>query len=267
MQNFVIGDIQGCYKGLRKLLKKVGFEPYQDKLWAVGDLVARGPQSLETLAFLRDLGPHFDSVLGNHDIHLIAIAFGAGKVKAQDKLEPLLKHPEFNQYIDWLRSKPLAHKPAKGILISHAGLFPQWSIKQARKLSGEVNEQLNSAQASHLLHAMYGNTPSHWDEKLQGNERYRFIINAFTRMRYLQKGGLELKSKCHPSLAAKNLTPWFECQNDQLKTKQRVIFGHWASLLGETHSSQFIGLDTGYVWGKTLTLYSIENNRFFSVNA
>ncbi len=154
MNNYVVGDIQGCYKGLRKLLKSAGFKPKIDKLWSVGDLIARGPQSLETLMFLKDLGPHFDTVLGNHDLHLIAMAHGISTPKPVDKLDPLIKHKSFGELIDWLCTKKLALKPAKAHLISHEGLDPMWSTKKALTLSGEVSEALMGAKQLQFLKVM-----------------------------------------------------------------------------------------------------------------
>jgi len=151
MNNFVVGDIQGCYRGLRRALKKAEFDEKRDKLWAVGDLVARGPDSLSTLSYLHDLGPHFQTVLGNHDLHLIAVAFGIRQPKSQDKLEKLLKHKRFNSLIDWLIKQPLAVKPAKRTLITHAGLYPKFSIKQALSLSAEVEQLLQSQDCNKLI--------------------------------------------------------------------------------------------------------------------
>jgi bis(5'-nucleosyl)-tetraphosphatase (symmetrical) len=266
-KTFVVGDIQGCYKGLRKLLKEAGFKPQRDKLWAVGDLVARGPSSLDTLQYLHDLGEHFDSVLGNHDLHLIAMAHGIGSPKPVDKLEALMKHKSFDILIEWLMQKPLAAKPAKDHLISHAGLYPSWSTKKAIALSQEVQEQLQSKKASDFLNTMYGNSPTIWSEDLKGEERLRFVVNAFTRMRFLDGLALEFKTKCHPSVSPRNLSPWFNVANAKLKPNKTLIFGHWASLMGETKHARVIGLDTGFVWGKQMTLYCIEDKQLFSIQA
>jgi bis(5'-nucleosyl)-tetraphosphatase (symmetrical) len=266
MKNFVVGDIQGCYKGLKGLLKTAHFDPQQDKLWAVGDLVARGPHSLETLQYLRDLGDHFETVLGNHDLHLIAMAHGLHSPKPADKLDKLIKHKSFSTLIDWLMTKPLAIKPVKGTFISHAGLYPLWSLKQGIALSTEVQIALQ-ASPTKFLKTMYGNTPSTWDEKLSDDKRLRFVVNAFTRMRYLDGLSLEFKTKNSPDLAPSHLQPWYVPNNTNIKPKTRLIFGHWASLLGNTGKKNVIGLDTGYVWGKEMTLYQIENNQFFSYSA
>jgi len=269
MKNYVVGDIQGCYKGLRKLLKKADFKPAKDKLWAVGDLVARGPDSLSTLEYLYDLGPHFDSVLGNHDLHLIATAYGLNKTKAQDKLDTLIKHKDFDRYIEFLCRKPLAVSPAENVLISHAGLYPSWSIKKALKLSAEIQAELGGKHPHKFLKHMYGNTPSKWDKSLQGYDRTRFIVNAFTRMRYVEKDlSLDFDSKCHPRHAAKSLKPWFGIKNEKLRKSETILFGHWASLLGDIpkdhpNPASIIALDTGFVWGNAMTLYCLENNKTF----
>lgn len=264
MKHYVVGDIQGCYKGLRKLLKKANFDPQQDKLWAVGDLVARGPDSLATMEYLYDLGPHFDTVLGNHDLHLIAAAFGISHPKPQDQLDKLIKHKHFSRYIDFLLQKPLAAQPVSKVLISHAGLYPKWSINKAIKLSAEVEAQLQGKHVNKFLKSMYGNLPNTWSKDLTGQSRIRFIVNAFTRMRFLNKDkSLDFATKSHPKNAGDHLLPWFNCSNKELKKSETLLFGHWASLLGEVPQSlpipaNVIALDTGFVWGNKMRLYCIE---------
>lgn len=273
MKNFVIGDIQGCYRALKALLKKANFDPKVDKLWAVGDLVARGPDSLSTLNFCQDLGPHFETVLGNHDLHLMAIAYGIKKPKTQDKLTPLLEDKRFDTLIDWLRTKPLAVKPAKKTLIAHAGLYPTWSIKKAIKLSEEVQDVLQSKNIESFLKHMYGSHPNKWSDKLSDMDRYRFIVNAFTRMRYLRNDmSLEFESKSHPSSAPSDLLPWFDINNSKLTHEHRLLFGHWAALLGKlpkkiANNAQIHALDTGYVWGNSLSIYCLENAKTIQYHA
>ncbi|MGQ8367178.1 symmetrical bis(5'-nucleosyl)-tetraphosphatase [Glaciecola sp. 1036] len=273
MANYVIGDIQGCCKGLKAILKKAKFNPEQDKLYAVGDLVARGSQSLETLQFCRDLGDAFETVLGNHDLHLIAIAHGIRKDKPSDKLASLINHASFSSLIDWLMTKPLALKPEPKTLITHAGLYPSFSVKQALKLSEEIQDSLQSEKSSDFLRRMYGNSPDLWDPKHKKEERQRFAVNALTRMRYLTaKNRLEFETKCHPNYAPKNLTPWFLLPNKNLTKKHRIIFGHWASLNGlnkqqpDTQAKIF-GLDTGYVWGNQLSLLNLSTNSIIRYKA
>ncbi|MFC3122201.1 symmetrical bis(5'-nucleosyl)-tetraphosphatase [Agaribacter flavus] len=273
MRNFVVGDIQGCYKGLKGLLKKANFNPSTDKLWAVGDLVARGPDSLSTLEYCRDLGDAFDSVLGNHDLHLIAVAHGIREAKPQDKLQSLLQSKHFDSLIDWLKCRPLALKPAKKTLITHAGLYPSWSIKEALKHSENVCSHLNSDDAPNFLKNMYGNKPDLWCKENTDADRKRFIVNAMTRMRYLRRDlSLEFDHKCHPRYSSKDLLPWFYFTNPKLTNKHRIIFGHWASLNGDVklskdHKHQLFALDTGYVWGNTLTLLCLENNQLIQYPA
>jgi len=273
MKNFVVGDIQGCYKGLIKLLDKAGFVPHKDKLWAVGDLIARGPDSLATMEYLYDLGPHFDTVLGNHDLHLIACAFGISKPKSQDKLTPLMKHKDFSKFIDFLLTKPLAVSPLKNTLITHAGLYPKWSIKKARKLSLEVEAQLQGKHLEKFLNNMYGNLPNVWSKDLKEYARFRFIVNAFTRMRFVHNDvSLDFDTKCHPRNAGNNLQPWFNHENKALKASQTLLFGHWASLSGEVPASlpidaKVIALDTGFVWGNKMRLYCLESQEFFHCQA
>lgn len=259
MPNYIVGDIQGCYTGLRKLLKKVQFDPANDKLWAVGDLIGRGPESLQTLRFLYSLGDRFDTVLGNHDLHLLAIYCGIRQVKPADRLDELLSAKELSDYIKWLRTKHLAIKLDEHTLLTHAGLYPLWSVEKALSLSAEISEQLSGKHWLSLLQQMYSNEPSCWNKTLQDIPRWRFIINAFTRMRYIENGcNLEFNCTTSPEFSPKDLSPWFRVPNKKLKMKQRVVFGHWASLQGNTQSTQFIGLDTGYVWGQTMTLLKLE---------
>ncbi len=272
-KNYVIGDIQGCYKGLRAALKKVKFNPEVDKLWAVGDLIARGPDSLSTLQYLSDLGPQFDTVLGNHDLHLIATAFGIHAPKSRDKLNTLINDRYFDKYIDFLLSKPLAIQPDENSIITHAGLYPKWSIKKALALSDEIHIQLNGSNPKKVLSNMYGNLPNSWDKSLTRHARNRFIINAFTRMRYLNHDySLDFSNKCHPSYASKEIIPWYMALNPKLKPKHTIYFGHWAALLGEIPSnipnpSNIKALDTGYVWGNSLSIYCIEDKKLFQYRA
>lgn len=266
MANYVVGDIQGCYSGLRQLLDKIKFDPSHDKLWAVGDLVARGPDSLDTLTFLHSLGDAFETVLGNHDLHFLAILGHIKEAKKSDFLGPLLRSDNAMELATWLRTKPLAVRINKHTLLSHAGLYPQWSFKKAVKLSEEVSEVLRGPNYTMLLASMYGSEPTSWNGELEGMSRLRFIINAFTRMRYLKNQRvLEFETKSAPNKYNTSLQPWFSINNVKLKKSQRVIFGHWATLLGKTHSDQFIGLDTGYVWGNTLTAYCLETHQRNSV--
>lgn len=263
----MVGDIQGCFSGLKKLLHSVSFDPAKDKLIAVGDLIGRGPQALETIQYLFSLGQQFDTVLGNHDLHLLAIYSGIRQAKPKDKLDVLLADKNITTYIDWLRTKPLALAIDENTMVSHAGLYPQWSLPQALTLSDECSAMLQGPQWQSHLGKMYGNKPDTWHAELSGEERWRFTINAFTRMRYLyddQK--LEFKCKDAPVKTPKNLLPWFAISNKNLNAKSRVVFGHWATLAGQTNSERFIGLDTGYIWGQRLTMWQVQNGKKYSVS-
>ena len=266
MANYVVGDIQGCLSGLLLLLEKVSFDPQKDKLWAVGDLIARGNESLETLLFLQQLGDAFSSVLGNHDLHFLATHAGIKTPKKADRLEKLLKYEKVGELVDWLRQMPLAIRYDKHTLITHAGLYPQWSFKKAIKLSDEVSQQLQSDGYVEFLRSMYGNEPRRWKNTLTGEKRLRFVVNAMTRMRFLtDKDSLEFETKTSPKEASKALRPWFSVTNSHLSKQHKVIFGHWATLMGNTQSAQFIGLDTGYVWRNHLTLYDLDNGHMVSI--
>jgi bis(5'-nucleosyl)-tetraphosphatase (symmetrical) len=266
MTTYIVGDIQGCFDGLQALLKKVEFSPINDHLIAVGDLIGRGTQPLETLDYLYSLGENFDTVLGNHDLNLLAIYAGIRKAKLDDNLDVLLASSKLRTHINWLRGKPLALMADQDTLVTHAGLYPQWSVKKALKVSLEVSEQLMSKDWKAFLANMYGNAPLTWKKSLQGAERFRFIVNAMTRMRFIKNHDeLDFSCKTSPDLASEELTPWFNVTNQKLKTNQKVVFGHWASLNGNTQLQQFCGLDTGYVWGQSMTIQRLSSGKIFSV--
>lgn len=266
MAIYIVGDIQGCYLGLQRLLKQVEFSPVNDRLIAVGDLIGRGTQPLETLDFLHSLEESFDTVLGNHDLHLLAIYAGIRKAKSNDNLGTLLASPNLKTHVNWLRSKPLALLADKNTLVTHAGLYPKWSVKKALKVSLEVSEQLNGNNWKEFLASMYGNQPAVWEKSLHGAQRFRFIVNAMTRMRFIKnKYELDFDCKTSPGLAPDYLTPWFNVTNKKLKKNQRVVFGHWASLNGNTQLSQFCGLDTGYIWGQDMTLFNLTSGKLYAV--
>lgn len=268
MATYVVGDIQGCYKGLTQLLKTLQFRPNKDKLIAVGDIVARGEDSLSVVQYCHDLGENFSMVLGNHDLHLLAIHAGLRKAKDNDKLGKLLKHSEIDHYIDWLRAFPLVKTWKKNTLIAHAGLYPMWSFHDAKQASKEISKRLTSSEYVKLLSHMYGNVPDTWTSQLKGTDRARFIINACTRMRYLTPHlALDFACKSAPEKAPETLQPWFHKYNPHLTAQQTVIFGHWASLKGHTGSTQFLATDTGYVWGNKLTAIHLASHKSFHVNA
>lgn len=268
MATYIIGDIQGCYAGLCQLLDNVSFNPENDTLYSVGDLIARGEDSLNTLRLLRSFGESFKTVLGNHDLHFLAVSQGLKKAKRNDNLEPLLAAPELPDIVDWYRQWPLAMSIDSNHTIVHAGLYPAWSVKQLLQYSEEISQNLRSVRWRQLLENMYGNGPAKWQDKLKGKDRQRFIINATTRMRFVEKSlALNLNVKSAPADAPSSLLPWFSIKNKQLEPQHKIIFGHWAALLGNTTSPQFVALDTGYVWGNTMTALHLEAGTTISVKA
>ncbi|WKE66138.1 symmetrical bis(5'-nucleosyl)-tetraphosphatase [Gallaecimonas kandeliae] len=255
---YVVGDIQGCFDELQALLDRVGFQPGRDCLYSVGDLVARGPKSLEVLRLFMSLEGSAKMVLGNHDLHLLAVLCGFHKAKKGDQLEAVLAAPERNAIVDYLRRQPLAlWLEAPGVLVTHAGLPPHWGIADCLTASTEVEAALQGPDWQQMLEAMYGNEPNSWSPGLQGQDRLRYIINALTRMRFCYPdGALELKCKSSPQEGLKaGLRPWYQF-HPQLPFQ--LAFGHWAALNGQLSRSDIKALDTGCVWGNKLTLWCLE---------
>lgn len=267
MTLYAVGDLQGCLKPLKKLLDHVDFDPQQDTLWLTGDLVNRGPDSVGCLKFVKSLGPSAKTVLGNHDLHLLAMHELGLNAKDSD-IAKTLKHTDAPKLLKWLIKQPLiVRDKERKLLMTHAGIPPIWSDKEALSLAKEV-EQVLSKKKTRLdfFKSMYGSDPCRWKDQLTGNDRLRFIVNAFTRMRFCDKNStLEFIHKSTPSPAPKNMKPWF-CWPAN-KRKHRLIFGHWAALMGITNNPQYIALDTGYVWGNHLTLIDMDSNiRYFCDN-
>ncbi|HUS25550.1 MAG TPA: symmetrical bis(5'-nucleosyl)-tetraphosphatase [Candidatus Binatia bacterium] len=264
MATYAIGDVQGCFDELQRLLDAVRFDPSADRLWFTGDLVNRGPKSLEVLRFVRGLGQRAVSVLGNHDLHLAAAA-RSGRVRPRDTFQDVLAAPDREELIAWLLAQPLLHA-ADGFLLVHAGLAPDWDESQALACAAEVQAMLRSPQADAFLGGeMYGDQPDRWSARLRGVERLRFCINCFTRMRFITpEGRLDLKPKGAPHDAA-GLRPWFAAPSQRRST---VLFGHW-SALGRVAWPEWRawGLDTGCVWGRQLTALRLEDRQLFSVPA
>ncbi|MGY5451956.1 symmetrical bis(5'-nucleosyl)-tetraphosphatase [Agarivorans sp. MS3-6] len=266
MATYFVGDIQGCLDELKALLKQVKFSPKRDQLWLAGDLVARGPQSLETLRFVMDLGEAAQVVLGNHDLHLLAVANGIHRAKRRDKLHALLDAPDRDELLNWLRCQPLIAKhPEFDVVMVHAGIYPKWKVSKALKLGQEVQNQLSGDNYLALLQNMYGNEPAHWSDELVGYDRLRYIINVFTRMRYcFPDASLDFELKIPPNKNTNpNLRPWFELPGKHLK-QTHIIFGHWAALMGKSKSPLVNGLDTGCVWGNHLTMLRWDDQRFYT---
>ncbi len=259
MAVYAIGDIQGCYDPFRRLLDELDFEPATDTLWLAGDLVNRGPKSLKTLRFVKSLGDSAITVLGNHDLHLLALMAGAVRHgKRFSSLEKLLRADDVDELCDWLRRRPLAHyDKALDSLLVHAGTHPGWSVKRTLALAEEVEQELRQGDYEMLLGKMYGNTPNRWSGKLSGYKRLRFIINCLTRMRVITAtGALNFSHNGSPWRARKNLRPWFAAE-DRKTAATRIVFGHW-SQLGLIVLPDLISLDTGCVWGRQLTAVRLD---------
>ncbi len=258
MATYVVGDIQGCYDALQCLLQQVRFNPDRDCLWCVGDVVNRGPKCLKTLRFLYDMQDNLVLVLGNHDLHLLAVAAGARRPNRSDTLDKILQAPDRDTLINWLHQQPLLHRE-HGYTMVHAGIPPQWSIKQAQKYAAEVESVLRGPDCIDFFRNMYGNEPAVWSEDLTGMERLRVITNYLTRMRYCtKKGKLDLISKGpSPDYGINKVSAWFS-HPDRKAADDPILFGHWASLEGRTDTPNAIGLDTGCVWGGALSMYSLE---------
>ena len=261
MAVYAIGDIQGCLQPLQCLLQQVAFDPQRDRLWLVGDLVNRGPQSLETLRFLFGMREAVTTVLGNHDLHLLAVAHNVERLKKGDTLGEILAAPDRDDLLDWLRNQPLLHyDEERQVALVHAGIPPQWSLKKARKRAAEVEAALRDDERLPLfLDGMYGNEPDKWDSKLRGVTRLRTITNYFTRMRFCTADGrLDLKSKEGLGTAPSGYAPWFS--HPGRKTRgERIIFGHWAALQGHCDEPGVEALDSGCVWGGAMTLLDVDS--------
>lgn len=265
MATYAIGDIQGCYESLQCLLEKIAFNPELDKLWLVGDLINRGPDSLATLRFLYSIRDSVEFVLGNHDLHFIAVAYGLRKQGQNDTLDPLLNAPDCQQLIDWLIQGKLLHTDETlGFTMVHAGIPPIWSLHQAQAHAREVEAVLQSRYCHDFLRNMYGNQPNRWKNKLVGMERLRLITNYFTRMRFCSdEGMLEFDTKENMASAPLGFAPWFSLP--QRKTaNDKIIFGHWAALEGKTNTPNVYALDTGCVWGGSLSALRLEDQQLFS---
>jgi bis(5'-nucleosyl)-tetraphosphatase (symmetrical) len=259
MATWAIGDIQGCHDEMRALVAQLGFRSDRDRLWFTGDLVNRGPGSLETLRYVRSLGDNAITVLGNHDLHLLAVAFATKrKVRSGDTIQDVLDAPDRDTLLEWLISRPLAHFDAsRGCLLVHAGLVPQWSAETALSLSREVEGALVKNPRA-LFDEMYGDQPDTWDDSLRGMDRLRFAINALTRLRVCtREGRVDLKIKGSAKDIRAPFKPWFRWEHRKSRDV-RVIVGHW-SALGFVHENGVTALDTGCVWGGALTAIDVDD--------
>ena len=255
----LIGDLQGCDGALTRLLDEIGFSPSRDRIVLLGDLVNRGPGSLAVLQRLVGLGDAAVCLLGNHDLHLLAVAHNARSLHRGDTFDDILAHPDRAAWIAWLRAQPLARVEA-GWLCVHAGVVPQWTAQQTLDLAAEVHAVLQGPALPDFLQAMYGNEPAQWSDALQGDARLRMVVNVLTRIRFCNAQGLmDFKSKEGAGLAPAGYGPWFDAP-DRLTRDQPMAFGHW-STLGLMNRPDLLGLDTGCVWGGCLTAARVDGGR------
>lgn len=263
MRIYAIGDAQGCRSQVSQLLRRIDQESGEPHYWFAGDLVNRGPQSLETLRAVRDLGTRANTVLGNHDLHLLAVAHGIRKLKRSDTLSPILNAPDRDELLDWLRWRPMALYHA-GHLLVHAGVLPQWSVEQTLSLAREVETVLRGPDWIEFLREMYGNEPAEWNDELAGTDRLRCIVNALTRLRFCRAGGaMEFATIEGAAGAPPGYLPWFDAPGRKTGGVT-VVFGHW-STLGLTLRNNLIGVDTGCVWGGQLSAVRLDDRALFQI--
>lgn len=267
MATYAIGDVQGCYAELRTLLEKIHFNANRDQLWFVGDLVNRGPASLETLQYVCDLGDSAKVVLGNHDLHLIACAYGARTPREGDTLDVLLHHSESPTLIRWLQAKPLLLDDASlGFCMTHAGIPHIWSLEKAKALADEACQMIQR-QPHDQFGRFFSNEPSLWSDTLTGSERTCCVINYLTRMRFIQPDGrLNFTCKGVPSDPPLSASPWFH-HPSPAQQERCLLFGHWAALNGVTIDRKIFGIDTGCVWGQQLTALRLDDLTHHSTQA
>jgi bis(5'-nucleosyl)-tetraphosphatase (symmetrical) len=261
MATYAIGDVQGCYDALRDLLDRIGFDPRNDTLWFVGDLVNRGPDSLAVLRFLKSLGDRTVVVLGNHDLHLLARAEGQTRNARKDNLDDILTAPDRDEVLTWLRHRPLMHHDAdRRFTMVHAGLPPQWDLALALACARELETVLRGPDYRGFLAAMYGDEPKIWSADLAGTDRLRFITNCLTRMRYCDPSGrLDLSAKGHPGTQPAGTLPWFRIPWRATRA-ERIVFGHWSTLKWLAEDNVW-SLDTGCLWGGHLTAIRIRRKK------
>lgn len=266
MATYAIGDLQGCFDPLARLLDYLNFSPANDRLWLVGDLVNRGPQSLEVLRFVKQLGAAAVTVLGNHDLHLVMQAEGYGKANKEDTLAAILAAPDREELLAWLRGLPLFHVEGEWAMV-HAGLLPSWDAAQAQALSDEASAALTSPDYRDFLANMWGSEPNAWRDDLTGWDRLRVVVNAMTRMRFVTADGcMEFRApgaKGPPERGPAGCLPWFEVP-ERKSAQTTIVCGHW-SALGFRQTDKLLALDSGCLWGGSLTAVRLEDRRVFQM--
>jgi bis(5'-nucleosyl)-tetraphosphatase (symmetrical) len=263
MATYAVGDIQGCYNELEQMLDLINFDKQNDRLWLVGDLVNRGAGSLSVLRLVKSLGDSAITVLGNHDLHLLAVAAGVAELHHSDTLDEILAAPDCDELLTWLRHQRMLHVQDKHVLL-HAGLMPSWSVQQAQTLAYEVEQQLRGNDYAGFLKKMYGNTPNRWSDSLTGFDRLRAITNALTRMRICSaQGEVEFKFKGELPAVPEGYMPWYEVPQRN-SADMTVVFGHW-SALGLIVKPNVIALDTGCLWGGKLSAIRLQDRKLFQL--
>ncbi|MCA9471340.1 MAG: symmetrical bis(5'-nucleosyl)-tetraphosphatase [Nitrospirales bacterium] len=262
MAIYAIGDVQGCFRALRKLVKRIKFDPTTDRLWFVGDLVNRGPDSLEVLRYIKDLGSAAVTVLGNHDIHLLAVWAGVARLHRKDTVGPVLSAPDCDELLTWLRHRPLVYREHDYVML-HAGLLPQWTIAQAEKLAREVEEALRGEAFVDMLPFIYfRGSQASWSTDLGHQDRLSLATNVMTRIRVCTpEGEPDFSFKGRPNDAPQGLVPWFAVPG-RATARDTIIFGHW-SALGLFVKKTLIGLDAGCVWGQELIALRLDDRKVF----
>ena len=260
MAIFAVGDIQGCYDDLRRLLDRLAFNPAEDQLWLTGDLVNRGPKSLETLRFVKGLGERAVSVLGNHDLHLLAVARGHARLRPNDTLDAVLAAQDRDDLLHWLLQRPLLHHDAAlGYTLVHAGLPPDWTLETAQACAHELESVLRGPDLDAFLAQMYGDQPDRWSPGLAGMDRLRFIVNSFTRLRFVgPEHRIDLRHKGAPGSQPPGFVPWFDVP-ERASAGLHILFGHW-STLGEVSGHTVYALDSGCVWGGRLSALRLDGD-------
>jgi bis(5'-nucleosyl)-tetraphosphatase (symmetrical) len=264
MATYAIGDVQGCYEPLQRLAQHIGFNPMTDRLWFVGDLVNRGPDSLSVLRYIKKLGDRAVTVLGNHDLFLLAVAEGITTLRPEDTLQPILDAPDRDELLNWLRKQPLFYRERPFAMV-HAGLLPQWSVDEAEMLAREVEMNLQGPSYQDTLRALYPSKHLQWSSNLSGPTRLATIIKVLTRLRACSSDGrMESSYNGSPERIPSGYFPWFKVP-DRRHHDTTIVCGHWAAL-GLHREDQLLAIDSGCVWGRQLTAARLEDRKIFQVD-